>query len=198
MAVLALTVAGWVVAPWLHLDLATVALLGLLAAIAVGTFDLRALHGLDWSTLLFFGVVLTIARMGVALGLDRSAAAAIDAALGSFRPSPLVFVLAVAVLSVVVRLVLEQDLTILLASLTLIPVAPSVGVDPWVVVIVLLATSVAWLLPSQTTAYLVAQTGSEGRLYSPGQAQLVYAAYAALTLLGLALAVPYWHLLGLL
>ncbi len=198
MAVLGLTVTGWVVAPWLRLDLATVALLGLLAAILVGSFDLRAFQGLDWNVIVFFGVVLTIGRLGVSLGLDRAAATTIDALLGRFRPGPVLFVLAVAALSLVVRLVMEQDLTILVASLTLIPAASSVGVDPWVVVIALLATSVAWFVPSQTTSYLVAQSASEGRLFSHAQAQHFAFVYAALTLLGLALSVPYWRLLGLL
>jgi hypothetical protein len=44
-------------------------------------------------------------------------------------------VLAVAVISVAVRLVIEQDLTVLLGRLTLIPVAPVVGVDPWLVAV---------------------------------------------------------------
>jgi hypothetical protein len=85
-----------------------------------------------------------------------------------------------------------------LVGVTLLPVAPRLGVDPWVVVIALLTTSVAWFLPSQTPSYLVAQSASEGRLFSHPQAQRFAFAYAALTLLGLALSVPYWRMLGLL
>jgi len=39
--ILALTVAGWIAAPWLRVDLATIALLGLLACVGLGTFDGR-------------------------------------------------------------------------------------------------------------------------------------------------------------
>lgn len=198
LAVLILTVAGWVVAPFVGLDLAAIALLGLLVTVLGGTFDRRALQMLDWNFLVFFGVVLTIGRLVVSLGLDRAAVGAIDAALGAVRPGPLAFVLAVALVSLGVRLVLDQDLTVLLASLTLIPLAPSVGVDPWLTVIALLATSVLWFLPSQTPSYLVAQSGSEGRLFSHAQARRFAFAYTALTLLGLALSIPYWRLLGLL
>jgi hypothetical protein len=107
-----------------------------------------------------------------------------------------VFVLAVALISVVVRLAMDQDLTVLLVSLTLIPVAPAVGADPWLVVIALLATSVAWFLPSQTPSYLVAQAASEGKLFSHAQARRFAVAWTLLTLLGLALSVPYWRMLG--
>jgi CRP-like cAMP-binding protein/di/tricarboxylate transporter len=198
IAILVLTVAGWVAAPWLGPDLATIALLGLLATVALGTFDRVALQSLDWSFLIFFGTVLTLGRLGATVGLDRVATATVDRLLGAAQPGPLLFVLAVAGVSLLTRLVLDQDLTVVLVGVTLLPVAPRLGVEPWVVVITLLATSVAWFLPSQTPSYLVAQSASEGRLFSHPQAQRFAFAYAALTLLGLALSVPYWRMLGLL
>jgi hypothetical protein len=70
--------------------------------------------------------------------------------------------------------------------------------DPWIVVIVLLATSVAWFVPSQTTSYLAAAAVSEDRLFSHAQARRFAFAYTGLTLVGLALSLPYWRLLGLL
>jgi hypothetical protein len=107
-------------------------------------------------------------------------------------------VLAVAGISLLIRLALDQDLTVVLVGVTLVPVAPRIGVDPWVVVITVLAMSVAWFLPSQTISYLVAQSASEGRLFSHAQAQRFAVAYTTLVLIGLALSVPYWRLLGLL
>jgi CRP-like cAMP-binding protein/di/tricarboxylate transporter len=196
--IVALTVAGWIAAPWLGLDLAVVALLGLLAAAAAGSFDTAALQALDWSMLLFFGVVMGLGRLAAALGLDAQAGALIQAFLGDRRPGALGMVLAVAVVSFAVRLVLEQDLTVLLVSLALVPVAAAAGVEPWAVTIALLATSVAWFLPFQTSSYMVARSASEDRLFSHEQARRFAVAYAGLTLLGLALAVPYWRLLGVL
>ena len=76
IVILVLTVAGWVAAPWLGLELSTIALLGLLATVALGIFDRPALQSLDWSFLVFFGVVLTVGRLSVAVGLDRAAAGA--------------------------------------------------------------------------------------------------------------------------
>jgi hypothetical protein len=196
--IVALTVLGWIVAPWLGLDLASVALLGLLGAAAVGSFDTPALQALDWSMLLFFGVVLGLGRLAASLGVDAQAGALIQAYLGDRRPGPLGMVLAVAVASYLLRLVLEQDLTVLLASLALVPVATAAGVEPWAVTIGLLATSVVWFLPFQTSSYMVARAASEDRLFSHEQARRFAVAYAGLTLLGLALAVPYWRLLGVL
>jgi CRP-like cAMP-binding protein len=196
--VLALTVAGWVLAPTLGVDLAVIALLGLLGAVAVGSFDGRALQGLDWNVIVFFGVVLSIGRLAVTHGMDRAAAAALGRLLGEAGLGPVLFVLAVALLSVLARLVLEQDLWVLLAALTLLPLAPGMGVDPWVVMAAVLATAVAWFLPAQTTSFLVALSASEGRLFSMADAQRFALAYTVLTFVGLALALGYWRLLGLL
>ena len=197
IVILALTVGGWIAAPWLGVDLAVIALLGLLACVGLGTFDRQGLQSLDWGFLLFFGVVLTIGRLGVSVGLDRIAGTAVDRVLGAAQPSPLVFVVAVAGVSVLVRLALDQDLAVVLLAVTLLPVAGRLGVEPWLVVIALLATSVAWFLPSQTPSYLVAQSASEGRLFSHAQAQRFALAYTMLILVGLALCVPYWRALGL-
>ena len=85
-----------------------------------------------------------------------------------------------------------------LLSLALIPVAPSLGVDPGVVVITLVATSAAWFFPTQTPSYLVACSASGGRLFSQAQARRVALGYSAVLLLGLACSVPYWRAIGLL
>jgi CRP-like cAMP-binding protein/di/tricarboxylate transporter len=197
IVILVLTVAGWVAAPWLGLELATIALLGLLATVVLGIFDRPALQSLAWNFLIFFGAVLTVGRLSVTVGLDRAATATVDRLLGNAQPGPLVFVLVVAGISLLIRLALDQDLTVVLVGVTLLPVAPRIGVDPWIVVITLLATSVAWFLPPQTLSYLVAQSASEGQLFSHAQAQRFAFAYTALILVGLALSIPYWRLLGL-
>ena len=198
MIILALTVAGWIAAPWIGLDLAVIALVGLLAAVALGTFDRAALQSLDWGFLVFFGVVLAVGRLSVTVGLDRIAGTVVDRVLGSAQPGPLLFLLAVAVTGLVVRLALDQELAVVLLSVTLLPVATRVGVEPWLVVVALLTTSVAWFLPSQTPSYLVAQSASEGKLFAHAQAQRFAVAYTLLALTGLALCVPYWRALGLL
>ena len=56
----------------------------------------------------------------------------------------------------------------------------------------------ARLAAFQTSSYMVARSASEDRLFSHEQARRFALAYAGLTLLGPALAVPYWRLLGLL
>jgi hypothetical protein len=201
IGVLVLTVAGWFVAPALHLEVGTIAILGLLAAIVTGNFDQRSLRELDWGYLIFYGVALSTAALRSSFG--ASGDASLDLfnrfGIGFFQEANgLVFVLAVAILHTLVRLAIHQNQAILLLGIALIPVAPRLGVDPWIVVITLLATSSFWFLRMQTPSYLVAYTSSEGRLFSHNQARIAGFGYAIVVLLGLALSVPYWHWLGLL
>jgi hypothetical protein len=94
--------------------------------------------------------------------------------------------------------VLPQTQGVLILTLAFLPTAAVVGVDPWIVVLTILATSGQWFIPNETNAYLVAYSASEGRLFSHGQARRVAFGYAAVVLAGLALSIPYWHVLGLL
>jgi len=198
LAILLLVVAGWMAAPALRLDVGVVAIVGLLAAVATGNVDRQAIRELDWDYLIFYGVALSLVRLGAALGLDRLIGETVGRRLVDSGASTLVLVLAIAVVTVLVRLLLGPDQVVLLLSLALIPSAASLGMDPWVIVITILAATGAWLLPSQMPSFLAAHSASEGRLYSHAQARLAAAGYVAVLAGGLLACVPYWHLLGLL
>jgi hypothetical protein len=87
---------------------------------------------------------------------------------------------------------------LLVLGLALIPAATAIGVEPWVVIITLVAGPSLWFLPGQAPAYLVAQAAAEGRLYSRAQSRAAAFGYAVVTLVAVVLSVPYWHFLGLL
>lgn len=129
------------------------------------------------------------------MGIDAQAAALVSQVVGDGGVNPLLFVLAVAALCLVVRILLPQDQALLL--LALVPAAPVIGVDPWVIIITLLATFSTWFFPSQTVGYLVAYDASEERLFTHGQARRVCFGFTVVLLLSLAFTVPYWKLIGL-
>jgi DASS family divalent anion:Na+ symporter len=198
IAVLILTLIGWLLAPKLQVDFATVTIIGLLGTVFTGNFNRQALQELDWNYLIFYGVALSMSRVAVSLGLDRLAADAIGTPLLQIGTSSILFILAVACLNILVRFILLPSQSVLLLSLALIPVAPKFGVDPWVVIVTILSTSFLWFPPSQLPAYLAAYSASEGRLFSHEQSARINFVYIAITLAGLALSTWYWRFLGLL
>ena len=198
VAVLVCTVVGFGLAPAAKIDSSIVAILAFLAAVAAGNLDRQALGEIDWNQLIMIGVVLSSVGLVVSLGIDRLLADAVSRLSGGLRIDPLLFILILAVVTMLVRLVIPPQETVLLLGLPMIQVAQGLGMNPWIVTITILAVAAMWFLPTQTNAYLVAYAASDGRLFSHAQARRVAFGYAAVVLCGLALMVPYWRVLGLL
>jgi CRP-like cAMP-binding protein/di/tricarboxylate transporter len=197
--ILLLTVAGWALSAQLHLDPGVVALLAALASVVTAGLDRKAIGELDWAFLMSFGVVLAMADLTTGLGLDKVAGAEIGALMAKIGAnSPVSAVLTISALSLAARLLVPPNQSILILGLALIPLAPSLHLEPWVVMMVLLATSQTWFFPSQNLAYMVAYSTSEGRLFTHAQARNVCFAYTGVTLLALLASIPYWRMLGLL
>ena len=78
----------------------------------------------------------------------------------------------------------------------LIPVAANIGISPWLAAIAILALGLCWHVPAQSPEYLVAYGATHGRAYSHVQARKMAFAYQGIALAGLAICLPYWHLLG--
>jgi CRP-like cAMP-binding protein/di/tricarboxylate transporter len=194
--ILVLTIAGWVMGPAIHLDAATVAVLGLIAAFLTGNLDHHAWREVDWSYLVFFGVLLGMGRLMGTLGLDRLAGETAGAWLTRAGITPFTFVLLTGVLGMIMSSLVGEQ-AVLFLSLSLIPVAKVIGVDPWIAVIVVLSTVLVWLVPATTPEYLAAYSASEGVLFSHAQARKVAFAHAAVTLIALGITTLYWRWLGL-
>ena len=195
--IVAAMVLGWNVGPALGISSAIVGLASVLLAALAGCFNRQALQSLNWDFLLSYGVILTLPRVAEHLGVNDSIAQAMRALVGEGGLSPLVFVLSLAALNTLVRFVLADDLSLLLLGLALVPTAPVVGVDPWIIIITLLASFSPWFFPTQSVAYAIAYEAAEGRLFTHRQARLACLGYTAITFVGLAISVPYWRLLGL-
>jgi len=196
VVILLLTITGWVLGPSIHLDAATVAVLGLIAAFLTGNLDHHAWRDVDWSYLIFFGVLLGMGRLMGTLGLDRLAGETAGAWLMRAGITPLTFVLLTGVLGIIMSSLVGEQ-TVLFLSLALIPVATVIGVDPWVAIIVVLSTVLVWLVPATTPEYLAAYSASDGVLFSHAQARKVAFAHAAVTLVALGITTLYWRWLGL-
>lgn len=195
-AIIVLMLAGWVIGPRFLIAPGLVALVAFVAVMVVaGASDLARL---DWAYLVFYGVALTAADLAGGLRLDRIAGDATATFLAEIGIGGAGFVLLAGVLTIAVRTLLAADQAILLLCLALIPVATPLGIHPWLVVIAILALGLSWHVPAQSPEYLVAYGATHGRLYTHAQGRRMAVAYAAIALAGLALSLPYWHLLGLL
>ena len=197
IAILIGLVVGWNIAPSIGLDGSVVALTGLVLATWTGSFTKESIREIDWNLLLTYGVVVSLSDLISRYGVDRLASEIVVAQVSQLGLGPLGFILAVAIVNSIVRLVVPQTQATLLMVLATVPGAVALGIDPWVIAIAILATSGMWIIPSQTPAYLLAFATSDGRLFTHGQARRVGLAAAFVVLLALCAIFPYWRALGL-
>ncbi|HEX6062338.1 MAG TPA: anion permease, partial [Candidatus Limnocylindria bacterium] len=194
LAIVSLMLAGWILAPRFLWQPGLVALIAFIAVmVAMGVSDLRSL---DWDYLVFFGVALTVADLADGLGIGKILGDFTASFLSQLGLGGAAFVLLVGVLTIIVKSLLAADQAILLLALPLVPVAGNIGISPWLAAIAILALGLSWHLPAQSPEYLVAYGATHGRLYSHGQARKMAFTYELIALAGLALCLPYWHLLG--
>ncbi len=198
VSILAFTFVGWLVGPLVGVSPTEVAALALCGAIVSGNLDERALRELNWNALLFFGVVLSMAEVSTTLGVDHLAADALGGPLVRTGISAPAFLLLAACLVALLRLVLLPEQAILLLGLALLPVASVLGIEPGLVVVAMVSTALMWYVPSQSPEYMIAYAGSDGKLFTHGQARRVALGFTLLVLLGLGVSVAYWRVLGLL
>ncbi len=195
LAIVACMLIGWVIGPQFLWPPGLVALFAFIAVMIVaGVSDLK---NLDWEYLIFFGVALSIASIAEGLSLDKIVGLQAAEWLSQLGLGGAAFVILAGVLTIFVKSLLAADQAILLLSLALIPVATAVNISPWLAAVAILALGLSWHVPAQSPEYLVAYGATHGRLYSHGQGRRMAFAYDAIALAGLAICLPYWHLLGL-
>jgi len=194
LAIVALMLIGWIIAPLFLWQAGLVALIAFVAVtVVMGVSDLK---NLDWDYLVFFGVALTAVDLADGMGYGKILGDFTASFLSQLGLGSAVFVLLVGVLTILVKSLLTADQAVFLLALPLVPVASQIGISPWLVAIAILALGLSWHVPAQSPEYLVAYGAAHGRLYSHAQARKMAFAYQAIALAGLAVCLPYWHLLG--
>src|SRR5262245_64957888 len=83
------------------------------------------------------------------------------------------------------RVVLSEWVAIPLLTATLTPLAPTLGLDPWIVAFVVLSAANLWSVPYQFASYLVFWSASDGGLFAHPQVRAFSVAYVLLSLCGL-------------
>jgi DASS family divalent anion:Na+ symporter len=191
-------VVGLLLQQAMRLDIGVVGLAALVVAIGGGALDRQTFRsGIDWATLVLFGVLLGAGAVLRSGGVDHWIAGLIVPITRSLGdPAPAILLL--ALFAVVVRLVLPMVPAGFLLLLTLVPSAAQLGLSAWVVGFICSVVVFTWLLPRQYEVLRLVRESTDGELYSERQAVAVGAAITLIALLAIAISVPYWRAIGLL
>ncbi|HEV2029927.1 MAG TPA: SLC13 family permease [Candidatus Dormibacteraeota bacterium] len=191
-------IVGLLLQPVLRLDIAVIGLASLLVAIAGGAMDRQIFRsGIDWATLVLFGVLLGAGGVLRSGGVDRWIADLITPVARSLGHPALVIPL-LTLLVIVVRLVLPMVPAGFLLLVTLVPAAPQLGLSGWVVGFVVSVAVLTWVLPRQYEVLRMVREMTDDEMFSDRQALAVGVSITVIATLTLLICVPYWQAIGIL
>lgn len=190
---------GWISAPYHSVDVAWVAMLGLLLLLATNLLDRTAFRaGINWDFLFYLGAVLSLTSVVRQLGLDTWVIRLLAPLLEPLAANPTQFLLVMTVAIFAARFILPSFPLVSLLTLTIVPIATAAGISPLPLLLVICTSVTVWFLPYQSTCYLALYFGTKEKAFSHGQVRRLAWSFGVIYWLAIAVAIPYWRWLQLL
>lgn len=190
--------AGFIAQSRLHIDGAWVAMLCFLILFATLVLDERAIcSDIDWIYIVSFGAAVSFANVISGSGIVSVVAVELMPYMNVFLASKLLFLLALSLLVTLLRFVLPLPATLVVIIISVSPFAYTLGIDPFVIALVTLASANPWIFPYQNIFFCLMLEATDGKLFSHKQTAKMAFAHVAIVLTAIAIAVPYWKAMGL-
>ena len=200
LAIILVTVVLWATEPFHHISAMAVGLAALVFMFVLKVIDVPAFKsGVNWTSLLFIGIALGLGSVFAEAGLNDWVMQTCGPAFQALAGNPYLLVLGIGVITVVLRFLIVSEVAYLnLLMAFLVPMAASVGVNPWVLGFSAYALVIAWFAKYQSPIYLAAFYAVDGKMAKHSELAKYCGVYLATCLAGLAVCVPYWQWMGLL
>lgn len=153
----------------------------------------------NWPMVLYLTAMIGLVRSFDALRLESELSQALTWLPVLASRSPAGFLMVLIVTTAVLRLFLPAMACISVLCIMLIPLTSASSVNPWLITFIVSTTSEGWFFPYQSSDYQLFRA-SVGSALDSGERQFLEfnAIIQALKLAALALAIPYWDVMGLL
>lgn len=198
IAALALLFAGLLFQPVIRIDTAWLTTTALVIILAGGVIDRASFRGsIEWGFLVLFGVLVGSGDVFHRAGIDRWIAEGLIP-LARAVGNPGVFVVVLGAIVAASRLVLPRVPSNFLLALALVPAAPQLGLAPWLVGFVVLTVGNTWVLPNLSDFYALTRDITKREMFTDREGVIAGVMLTLLTLLAIAVSVPYWRAIGLL
>lgn len=189
---------GWISAPYHGVDVAWVAMSGLALLLATNLLDRATFRsGINWDFLFYLGAVLSLTSVVRKLGIDAWIIQRLTPLLEPLTASPASFLAMMTLAIFAARFVLPSLPLVSLLTVTIVPIAANVGIQPQALLLVICTSVAIWFLPYQSTCYLALYFGTKEKAFSHSQVRLLAWSYGVIYLLAVLAAIPYWRWLKL-
>jgi len=174
--------------------MASMLLLMLMGGLDKGSFKSK----IDWPFLFFLAGIISYVKIFNQLGIDELVGGHITFLGNMMGNNFFLFIIVLAFIVCTIRLVLPNNVTIVILSAIMIPLSQRVGINPWVVCFCILIASNTWFFPYQCTYYANFYNITAGQLFEYKDSIKFIVLNTFICILGLLLSVPVWMLMGIL
>jgi DASS family divalent anion:Na+ symporter len=198
LIVLLLTVGGWLTAPYHGIDGAWIAIIAFSVLVNTSILDWGMMRkGIDWELLIHMGVTLSLPTLMKQAKIDQWLVDVISPLILPFMDSPAWFFIVIALLTYLLKLVFTSFLAVVTLCVALLPLSIDVGMNPWIIAMMILIASEVWFFPYQVDWHMLAFSTTDGKGFSYPLMCRINPVYAIAYIVALLLAIPYWRFLGL-
>lgn len=200
LVIFVITVAMWATQPLHNINATTVALVALVAMLAFGIMTPSSFKtDVSWSSLVFIGIVIGLASVFQEAGISEWIVDVAGPVFQALASNPFAFVLGVGAATLLLRFVIVSQIAYLnIVMAFVVPLALTQGISPWVAGFVMYAMIDPWFVLYQNPCYLAAYYSVDGQMARQSSMAKYCMVYSTISLLGLAVSVPYWQMMGLL
>lgn len=195
----AVTVALWVTQS-LHGMAAWIPAVGALVAMtACGIINKRNFGpGVGWESLIFIGVVLGLGDVFAQAGITEWIVAEFTPLVMALADNPYMLVVGIALITIAARfLIVSQTAFINIFLAFVIPIAITLGINPWVIGMASYTGINVWFVQYQNPVYLAAFYSVDGKMAKNSKLAEYCILYTVIAIVCLLIAVPFWQMMGL-
>lgn len=179
---------------------AWVALIILYVFLTIGIFSRSQFRlNIDWSFLFLLAGMIGIIKTMSYVGLDQWFSTQLVWLIPYMKHNFPLFVLLLSMSIIVVRFIIPNNPTIMIFAAIFIPVAETSGLNPWVVVFIILMMSDTWFLRYQCTYYIVfSETANHDQQYDEKTLLKFNMLANGIRLAAIYASIPFWTWLNIL
>ncbi|MBI3328641.1 MAG: anion permease, partial [Nitrospinae bacterium] len=186
----------FVLKPFHRVEPAWLAMIMVIILFVLGA-DRNMFKSIDYQYLLYFAAFLSLANMIRSTGADATLVTIVRPHLAVLTVSPYFFLSTLCVVAYVLMAFVPWLPSQPILILSTIPLAESMGYNPFVLGLVILATLMPGIAPNLGTGHQVFSIATEQRAFTYGHIKELAVFHAAFILLGAICSIPFWRMLGM-
>ncbi len=182
-----------------HISGVWIMLCGIAFLIINKVLDKNTIRSLvDFTVLLHLGIAIGFSKVASELGVASWFSDSLLVWLSPFTFSPYVFLPVLVIFIYMLCFFIYSTPAIILLIVALLPLFQSLGIDPWILIFIVLLAADPFFVPYQSEVYLAAYYTSNEKGFSHKQGRRMAFLYCGVVIVIIFASIPFWLAIGLL